>query len=153
MMWFKKKSIDIKQIEKVEQELNIKLPSFFISFYKEHEALIRKLKKISNDEDYITLTTDFNWMITFNRDFHNLPRKTGLCKNKICIGSDGCGNDSFISLDENDKRVFKIDHEIANELIDTKTGDFNWEDDRMEKYNSLKQYLDEEIKILKQFKS
>ena len=152
-MWFKKQTIYINQIEKVEQELNIQLPSFFADFYKEKKKLIRKFKKLSNDDDYITLTTDFSWMIEFNRDFHKLPRTEGLCKNKICIGTDGCGNDSFISLDGKDTRVFKIDHEIANDLIDKETGDFMWEDDRMESYESLANYLEEEIKVLKEFKN
>ncbi|TSE03677.1 SMI1/KNR4 family protein [Aquimarina algiphila] len=152
-MWFKKNDIDIKQIERVEQKLNIQLPSFFVDFYIKKEKLIRKFKKLSNDEDYITLTTDFNWMIEFNRDFHKLPRTEGLCKNKICIGTDGCGNDSFISLDGNDFRVFKIDHEIANDLIDKESGDFMWEDDRMGTYDSLEHYLEEEIKSLKEFRN
>ncbi|MCT4622174.1 MAG: SMI1/KNR4 family protein [Schleiferiaceae bacterium] len=153
MNWFRKNKIDSKGIERVEKELKIQLPSFFKDFYDHQEKLIGKFKKLSNDEDYIALTTDFQWMIEVNRDFHKLPREEGIGRNKICIGTDGCGNDSFISLDGLDTRVFKIDHEIATELMDEEIGDFNWEDDRMEKYDTLESYLKEEIQILKEFRN
>ena len=152
-MWFKKNRIDLKQLEQLEQALNIKLPDFFLRFYSEEVKLINKFKKLSNDEDFIGLTTDFDWMIEYNRDFLQLPKTEGLCKHKICIGTDGCGNDSFISLETKDTRVFKVDHEIADDLLDDSTDDFNWEDERMEKYDSLRHYLKEEIKVLKEFRS
>jgi hypothetical protein len=40
-----------------------------------------------------------------------LPKSKGFSSNKICIGTDGCGNDSYISLDETDTNVYFLDHE------------------------------------------
>jgi hypothetical protein len=37
--------------------------------------------------------------------------------------------------------------------MDEEIGDFNWEDDRMEKYDTLESYLKEEIQILKEFRN
>ena len=90
--------------------------------------------------DYITISSDADWMIEHNRDFLQLPNNEGICRNKICIGTDGCGNDSFISLVGDDKRVFFIDHEIAGDLIDPDTNDFRWEDKELEKFDSLEDY-------------
>lgn len=152
-MWFSKFQIDFEKMDKAEKELGIQLPEFFRRFYQEQSALIKKFKNLNRDEDYITLTTDFDWMLEFNRDFLQLPKSEGLCAGKICIGTDGCGNDSFISLSGDDERVFKIDHEIGQELFDENTGDMNWEDERMEKYASLEQYLKDQIKFLREFRN
>lgn len=35
---------------------------------------------MANDEDYIYLTTDFDWMIEHNRDFLNLPNTEGFAE-------------------------------------------------------------------------
>ena len=128
-------------IEKVEKELGIKLPDFFIDFHRQQAQLLEELRNVSNDFDYITISSDADWMIEHNRDFLKLPNEAGLCRNKICIGTDGCGNDSFISLLGNDKRVFFIDHEIAGELIDEEINDFKWEDEEMTRYESLEEYV------------
>ncbi|WP_421750277.1 SMI1/KNR4 family protein [Croceimicrobium sp.] len=148
-----KHKIDLQKLDAAATELGIKLPDFLRTFYEERSDLIKRFKELSRDEDHITLSTDFDWILSYNRDFLQLPKTEGPCKNKICIGTDGCGNDSFIILEDPDKRVFKLDHEIANELIDPDTGDFDWEDERMEKYASLEDYLREEIKFLEEFRN
>ena len=135
-------------IDKVEKELNIKLPQFFIDFHLNSE-LITELRDLSNDLDYITISSDADWMIEHNRDFLQLPNNEGICRNKICIGTDGCGNDSFISLVGDDKRVFFIDHEIAGDLINPDTNDFRWEDKELEKFDSLEDYVNYIINIYK----
>lgn len=151
-MWFQKNKIQIDKLKEVERALNVRLPGFLWDFYRNEWKLIQKFHKMNNDSDYIALTIDFDWMIEMNRDFLKLPKTEGLCRGKICIGTDGCGNDSFISLEAYDQRVFFIDHEIAGELIDPAINDFMWEDERLEKFNSLKEYLEYKIKILKEIR-
>lgn len=73
-MWFSKFQIDFEKMDKAEKELGIQLPEFFRRFYQEQSALIKKFKNLNRDEDYITLTTDFDWMLEFNRDFLQLPK-------------------------------------------------------------------------------
>lgn len=134
---------------KVEKELGITLPKFFIEFHHQNVQLIAELRKVQNDFDYIIISSDTDWMIQHNRDVLKLPRQIGLCRGKICIGSDGCGNDSFISLIGDDKRVFFIDHEIAGELVDQQIGDFKWENEELDKFESLEDYVKFYIEIYK----
>ena len=150
-MWFKKYKIDLDGLAKVEKVLDVKLPHFLWDFYQNEARLIGKLRRVSRDTDYIHFTTDFEWMLSHNRDFLKLPKKEGICRNKICIGTDGCGNDSLVTLSNDDQRVFFIDHEIAGELIDPETDDFKWEDDELEKYDSLKAYVKDMIQLYRGF--
>jgi len=149
-MWFKKHKINLDGLTKFEKELDVKLPNFLWNFYRNESRLIGKLRKVSNDADYIYLTTDFEWMIVHNRDLLKLPKKEGICRNKICIGTDGCGNDSFISLSNSDQKVYFIDHEIAGDLIDTEVDDFRWEDDNLDKFDSLREYVKYQIKMYRE---
>lgn len=149
-MWFKKEKIDLEGLAKVEQELKVKLPGFLWDFYRNESRLIRRLRRVSKDADYIYLTTDFNWMITHNRDLLKLPKTEGVLRNKICIGTDGCGNDSFISICGEDQRVFFLDHEIAGDLMDKEKDDFKWEDANMEKFPSLKKYVKYQIRLYRE---
>lgn len=134
-------------IKKIELELKVKLPEFFVGFHQRQQALIKTLRKVLNDEDYITLSTDANWIIEHNSQFLNLPNNKGFCRGKLCIGTDGCGNDSFIDLTGEDKRVFFIDHEIASELMNDAKDDFNWENEKLEKYSSLEEYVKFNIEV------
>lgn len=134
-------------IKKIELELKVKLPEFFVEFHQHHQELIKTLRKLLNDEDYITLSTDANWIIEHNSQFLNLPNNKGFCRGKLCIGTDGCGNDSFIDLTGEDIRVFFIDHEIASELMNDAKDDFNWEDERLEKYSSIEEYVKFNIEV------
>ncbi|MCB0735502.1 MAG: SMI1/KNR4 family protein [Flavobacteriales bacterium] len=149
-MFFKKKSYDPNDLAAVESALNISLPAFVHDFYAHESALIQKLRKMANDEDYIYLTTDFDWMIEHNRDFLNLPNTEGFCRGKLCIGTDGCGNDTFISLSGDDPRVFCLDMDTTAELMDEATNDFRWEDDALIKHDSLKHYVEDRITMLKE---
>lgn len=147
IMWYRKEKIDFESLKRAEIALGIQLPDFFWDFYRNEARLIRKLRVVSKDADYIFLTTDFDWMIKHNRDLLQLPRTDGICRNKICIGTDGCGNDSFISLTGDDERVFFIDHEMAGELIDHDLNDFKWEDEELDKFDSLKAYVKYQIRM------
>ena len=86
-------------------------------------------------------------MIAHNRDFLKLPSESGPCRNKICIGTDGCGNDSFVSLSNDDPRVFFVDHEVSEDFFDPAVQDFDWEHEELEKFPSLKAYVEEQIQI------
>lgn len=140
-------------VEKVEKELGIKLPSFFTEFHRQNVEMIGELRLAANDFDYIVISSDADWMIQHNRDFLRLPREVGLCRNKICIGTDGCGNDSFISIVDDDPRVFFIDHEIAEKLIDIEIEDFRWEDEELNKFSSLTDYVKYYIEIYQSARS
>lgn len=136
---------------KVEQELGVKLPSFFIEFHQNEEVLIQELRALNNDFDYITISSDADWMIEHNRDFLGLPRDEGMCRNKLCIGTDGCGNDSFISLDGKDQRVYFLDHEDIDEFgfIDEENEDFKWEHEELSKFDSPADYVKFYISLYK----
>ncbi|GAL80477.1 hypothetical protein JCM19274_767 [Algibacter lectus] len=62
-------------------------------------------------------------------------------RNKICIGEDGCGNYSFISTINNDKRVFFLDHDIAGELFNEEKYELDWENEKLQKHKSIGDYL------------
>ncbi len=128
-------------LDRIEKELDIKLPSFFKKFHLEKAELINKFHNISNDFNYIVISSDTDWIIQYNRDFLKLPRSHGICRNKLCIGTDGCGNNSFISIIGDDQRVFFIDHEYAEQLMNQTINDFEWENEELEKYKSLEEYL------------
>ena len=139
-------TVDLEALRNTEQALGTTFPAFLWKFYQEETALIAELKRRTKGDD-IFLTTDFDWLLTHNRDFLKLPSDSGICRNKICIGTDGCGNDSVISLLGDDERVFFLDHEIASELIDHDQNDFNWEHPEMISYSSLKEYVKEFIEL------
>ena len=141
----------ILDLHKIEQELALQLPAFFKQFHQEQQALITHFREVSNDADYIILSSDTEWLITHNRDFLGLPSTTGVYRNKLCIGTDGCGNDAFISLIAHDTRVFFLDHEESHEYFDQDINDFKWEDDNLTKYNSLEEYVRYYIEIYTAF--
>lgn len=137
-------------IPKVEKELGIKLPSFFTNFHLQNTQLIEELRNVSNDADYIIISSDADWMVEHNR--HLLKSSPeGLFSNKICVEEDGCGNYSFISIFGDDKRVFFIDHEIADEFIDKEDNAINWESDTLTKFENLVEYVKYNIEAYKSF--
>lgn len=112
--------LDIHAFGEIEAALQIKLPTYYKDFHLTEHDLVAKLRSLTitgiYQEDQLYLASNSKWIIEHNRDFLNLPRRKGFLSNKICIGTDGCGNDSFISLDGNDTNVYFLDHE-------------SWEDD------------------------
>ncbi len=133
-------TFDASELAAVEQALNLRLPDFVWSFYEKQAELISELRLVSNDEPYIYLSTNFDWIVAQNRDFLHLPRASGPCRNKICLGSDGCGNDMFVHLTGTDETVYQLDHEIAWELFDEAADDFRWDDPQMNRWPSLIEY-------------
>ena len=128
---------------KIEKELKITLPNSFKEFHLMKTDLIDELYKTHGWEQ---LSVDSEWIIESNK-YMSLPfdREDGLCKNKIIIGTDGCGNDSVMSLDDSDSRVFIIDHEVASELISEITLDFDWDNERMPSCINLEDYVNKLI--------
>ncbi len=127
-------------LEAVQESLHLRLPESVHLFYRQQQELISELRLVCNDEPYVYLSTDFDWVIRHNASFLKLPRETGPCRNKLCLGSDGCGNDMFVVLDERDERVFQLNHEIASELYDPVLDDFLWEHPEMSTWESLEAY-------------
>lgn len=133
-----------KDFDEIEKKLKIILPTSFKEFHLKKIDLIETLHKTYEWEQ---LSIEREWIIESN-EYMSLPfdREDGLCKNKIIIGTDGCGNDSVISLDNSDPRVFVIDHEIASELISEETLDFDWDNERMTSFPNLEEYVIEIIR-------
>lgn len=117
-----------EELKGIEAKFKVELPKFYKDFHLQDQELIVEAYLA----DDIWFSTNKKWLINHNRVFLQLPRADGLIRNKICIGTDGCGNDAFINLDENDKRIFILDHEIASDFLDEELMDYKW--DEMETY-------------------
>ncbi|WP_042498734.1 SMI1/KNR4 family protein [Algibacter lectus] len=123
---------------KIEKELKVKLPDFFVKFHLEKNNLI---KELINDSFELILYSDSDIIITTNKNLFKIPTDKGMFRNKICIGEDGCGNYSFISTINNDKRVFFLDHDIAGELFNEEKYELDWENEKLQKHKSIGDYL------------
>lgn len=100
----------------IENELKIKLPEYYKDFHLSQIELILKLRKLEAD-DMLHLSTNPNCLKSHNRDLFEFSQNNKYLENKFCIGTDGCGNDSFMSFDENDKNFYFLDHESVEQKI------------------------------------
>lgn len=157
------KYLDQEAFTAIEESLSIKLPTHFKNFHLYERDLIAKLRELqidSNDE-WECIATYPQFIIEQNRDFLQLPKYKGFAKNKICIGTDGGGNDSFMSLDEKDTNVYFLDHEDfaydagieCNEVGELK---FDFENDDIDwaifiMANNLVEYIEKQTKWKKEF--
>ncbi len=94
----------------IESSLKITLPSYYKDVHLSELELIAKLRELQED-DMIYLSTNPEWLIHHNQYLFNRAKTEQYLSNMFCIGTDGCGNDSFINLDENDTNIYFLDHE------------------------------------------
>ena len=92
-------------ISDIEPSLKITLPSYYKDFHLCELELILKLRKREED-DMLSLSTNPEWLISHNKYLFN----------KFCIGTDGCGNDGFINLDDADDNIYFLDHKKITPL-------------------------------------
>jgi hypothetical protein len=59
----------------------------------------------------LSLSTNPEWLISHNQSLFNRAKTDQYLSNKFCIGTDGCGNDTFINIDDNDDSIYFLDHE------------------------------------------
>jgi hypothetical protein len=103
-------NLTLDSISFIESSLKIVLPSYYKDFHLSELELILKLRKLEED-DMFYLSTNPEWLISHNQSLFNRAKTDQYLSNKFCIGTDGCGNDSFINLDDNDDNVYFLDHE------------------------------------------
>lgn len=130
------------KLEKIETELNIKLPISYVLFHQSQTALINKLRDKEPDKS-IYLATDENWIIETNKML-DLPKSTGMMNGKICIGKDGCGSYFLINLDGNDTTVYSTEHDACEweEVFDSKKNDLNWNHKTLKSAENLKCFVE-----------
>lgn len=142
--------LDSESLSKIEEKLNIKLPSYYKEFHISQIELISKLRNLEND-DMIYLSTNKNWLISHNYNLFEQSKTSLYLKNKFCIGTDGCGNDSFISLDENDLNIYFLDHEVEPVLEINQFGFLDPNLISLNTHSNLSKYVNNYIEIINEF--
>jgi hypothetical protein len=82
-----------------------------------------------SDDHSIGIATDVNYIIEMN-NLLKLPSTTEPVRNKLAIGGDGCGSNSFIDISNPENTpVFQILHDeyAYEEIFDEEKDDFRWD--------------------------
>lgn len=109
-------NLTLDSISYIENSLKITLPSYYKDFHLSELELILKLRKLEED-DILYLSTNPKWLISHNQYLFNRAKTDQYLSKMFCIGTDGCGNDSFINLNDSDNNIYFLDHEkITSQL-------------------------------------
>ncbi|MBT2557702.1 SMI1/KNR4 family protein [Hymenobacter sp. ISL-91] len=138
----------------IEQQLQIKLPAHYKNFHLQETSLIQELREGAlTDQAHLSLATDADWLPQTNQEM-GVPKEAGPCRGKFCIGTDGGGNDYFISIENSaDTIVYQAAHdgfpreEIYNEELD----DFIWLHEGLQMGKDLRDFVKQDIQANKEF--
>ena len=141
---------------KLEQELQIELPAHYKKFHLQEIALIKKMREGPlTDQDHLSLATDADWLLQTNQEI-GVPVLTGPCRGKLCVGTDGGGNDFFINLENpGDTVVYQAAHDgfPREEIFDEKLDDFIWSHDGLQMGRNLEDFVKQDIQAIKEFEA
>ncbi len=137
--------------EKIEKALGIKLPEHYKIFHLTEKELLKKLRESDPwPEDHsIGIATDVNYIIEMNT-LMKLPSTSGPVRNKLAIGGDGCGGNSFMDItDPGNTTIFFLPHDEYEheEIFDEDNDDFRWDHEGLKGQKSLKAYTSELIRF------
>ena len=99
--------------DRISAELNIELPKFY------KESILDYPFTALDELDFVeeNLERDIEWILESNIEL----RENGFFgqswpKNYFAIGHDGFGNYVFLSLRDNDKKIYFVDHDFLEDI-------------------------------------
>ncbi|NVO30363.1 SMI1/KNR4 family protein [Hymenobacter lapidiphilus] len=139
---------------RLEQELRVELPVYYKNFHLQETELIQKMRQGPlTDQEHLSLATDAEWLLQTNKEI-GVPRQVGPCRGKFCIGTDGGGNDFFISLETSaDTTVYQAAHDgfPREEIYDEEIDDFIWSHEGLHMGQDLKDFVKQDIQANKEY--
>lgn len=128
-----------RDIEKIEFELSIILPSHYVSFVLEFPNVLKIVHDKFEDSTFSQFYDNSDRLIELN-NLLRLHWPDKLIKNRFCIGESGCGDYFLINLEDPfDTKVYLFDHEECAETCYDENNDI-WHWDRFPQYENINAY-------------
>lgn len=134
----------------IEQRLNITIPPHFLKFVNEESSKISELLELAENEENIFISQSTSWLTSANLESRDHTSGKFFLPGVIVIGHDGAGNLIVISENVDDLRVWVVDFDYIEDFRDAATKNINWDHEDMEVYDTLNEFVSEQIEMLQE---
>lgn len=138
--------VDMTQadFDKIQQELQIKLPAHYIKFMENPSGAFVQLKALAPHQPFLYEHAEELIKINQHLGFHGSDT---FIKQRLCIGDNGGGDFYLIDLQTpDDPRVFLLDHEETVAIAyDAATDTWDW--DQVEYAENISTHINETLEM------